>query len=129
MAMPHRGPEQPRMYRNLRVKCESNVEKLDSRFLKNKTKTFFISVANLILRFSIAQNTFQQTNKTKTNHINDNRIKFKVSLHFSEIWPIVCRSREGGDDHLLSTVAETRHELVSVSFLHIYKASNVCVPL
>ena len=35
----------------------------------------------------------------------------------------------GGDDHLLSTVAETRHELVSVSFLHIYKASNVCVPL
>ena len=35
----------------------------------------------------------------------------------------------GGDDHLLSTVAETRHELVSVSFLHIYKASNVCVSL
>ena len=35
----------------------------------------------------------------------------------------------GGDDHLLSTVAETRHELVSVSFLHIYKAGNVCVSL
>ena len=35
----------------------------------------------------------------------------------------------GGDDHLLSTVAETRHELVSVSFLHIYKASNVCPSL
>ena len=41
----------------------------------------------------------------------------------------MAAGRGGGDDHLLSTVAETRHELVSVSFLHIYKASNVCVPL
>ena len=34
----------------------------------------------------------------------------------------LARGRE--DDHLLSTGAETRHELVSVSFLHIYNAST-----
>ena len=75
--------------------CES-LRKLDLRFLSNKTETFYVSVTHLILRLAIVQNKFQQVNKTKTNHINDNRIKFKVSLHFSGIWPIVCRSREGG---------------------------------
>ena len=30
---------------------------------------------------AIVQNKFQQTNKTKINHVNDNYIKFEVSLH------------------------------------------------
>ena len=41
-----------------------------------------VSVTYFILRFAIVQNKFQQTNKTRINHINDNQIKFKVSLHF-----------------------------------------------
>ena len=41
-----------------------------------------VCVTNLILRFSIVQNKFQQTNITKINHINDNHMKFEVSLHF-----------------------------------------------
>ena len=61
--------------------CESCRE-LDLRFLKNKTETFYVSVTYLILRFAIVQNKFQQTNKTKIKHINDNHIKFEVSLHF-----------------------------------------------
>ena len=56
--------------------------KLDLRFLLNKTGTFLVSVTHLILRFAILQNKFQQTNKTKINHINDNHIKFEFSLHF-----------------------------------------------
>ena len=48
-----------------------------------------VSVTHLILRFAIVQNKFQQTNKTKINHINDNNIKFEVSLHFGGIWPTV----------------------------------------
>ena len=54
----------------------SHVEKLDLRFLQNKTETFLVSVTHLILRFTIVQNKFQQTNKNKINHINDNHIKF-----------------------------------------------------
>ena len=69
----------------------SHVEKLDLRFLQNKTETFLVSVTHLILRFTIVQNKFQQTNKTKINHINDNHIKFEVSLHFGGIWPTVRR--------------------------------------
>ena len=34
--------------------------------------------------------------KTKINHINDNHIKFDVSLHFGGIWPIVRRRDVGG---------------------------------
>ena len=60
----------------------SHVEKLDLRFLQNKTETFLVSVTHLILRFTIVQNKFKQTNKTKINHINDNHNKFEVSLHF-----------------------------------------------
>ena len=41
-----------------------------------------ISVTHLILRFDNVQNKFHQTNKTKINHINDNHIKFEVSLDF-----------------------------------------------
>ena len=48
-----------------------------------------VSVTHLILRFANVQNKFQQTNKTKINHINDNHIKFEVSLHFWWIWPTV----------------------------------------
>ena len=61
--------------------CESCRE-LDLRFLKNLKETFYVSVTHLILRFAIVQNKFQQTNKTKINHINDNHIEFEVSLHF-----------------------------------------------
>ena len=68
-----------------------HVEKLDLRFLQNKTETFLVSVTHLILRFAIVQNRFQQRNKTKINHINDNHIKFDVSLHFGGIWPTVCQ--------------------------------------
>ena len=71
----------------------SHVEKLDLRFLQNKTETFLVSVTHLILRFTIVQNKFPQTNKTKINHINDNNhIKFEVSLHFLGIWPTVRRN-------------------------------------
>ena len=69
--------------------CES-YRKLDVRFLYNETETFLVSVAHLILRFAIVQNKFQQTNKNKINHTNDNHIKFEVSLHFGGIWPTVC---------------------------------------
>ena len=52
-------------------------------------ETFFVSVTHLILRFAIVQNKFQQTNKNKINHINDDFINFEVSLHFGGIWPTV----------------------------------------
>ena len=42
--------------------------------------------------FAIVQNKLQQTNKNKINPINDNRIKFEVSLHFLGIWPTVHRA-------------------------------------
>ena len=51
-----------------------------------------VSVTHLILRFAIVQNKFQQTNENKINHINDNHIKFEVSLHFGGIWPTVRRA-------------------------------------
>ena len=54
-------------------------------------KKFYISVTHLILRLAIVQNKFQQANKTKIDHINDNCIKFEVSLHFLGIWPTVWR--------------------------------------
>ena len=50
-----------------------------------------VSVIHFILRFPFVQKKFQQTNKTKINHINDNHIKFEVSLHFWQIWPTVRR--------------------------------------
>ena len=56
--MPHRGPDQPRMLRNLRDKCVGHLEKLDLRFLKNKTETFLVSVTHLVLRFIIVQKSF-----------------------------------------------------------------------
>ena len=72
------------------MKCLSHVEKLDLRFLLNKTETFLLSVAHLILRFAIVQNRFGQTNKIKINHINGIYIKNEVSLHFKGIWTTVC---------------------------------------
>ena len=86
---PHRGPDHPRMERNLRDKCVAYVEKLQLRFWQNKTETFLVSVTHLILRFTIVQNKFKQTNENKINHINDNHIKFEVALHFLGIWPTV----------------------------------------
>ena len=50
-----------------------------------------VSVTHLILSFAIVQNKFQQTNKNNITHINDNHIKFEVSLHFWGIWPTVGR--------------------------------------
>ena len=41
---------------------------------------------------SEVQNKFQQTNRNKINLINDNYIKFEVSLHFLRIWPTVRRA-------------------------------------
>ena len=67
----------------------SHVEKLHLGFLKNKTKTVLVSVTHLILRFAIVQNKFEQTNKNRIDHINDNHIKFEVSLHFWGNWPTV----------------------------------------
>ena len=52
-----------------------------------------VSVTHLILRFAILQNNFQQTNKNKINPMNDNHIKFEVSLHFGGILPTVCQSK------------------------------------
>ena len=52
-------------------------------------------VTHLIPRFAIVQNKFQQTNKTKLNHINENHIKFTVSLHFEGIWPTVLGMARG----------------------------------
>ena len=59
-----------------------SCRKLDLRFLRNKTETYLDSVTNLILRFAIVQNKFQQTNKNKINHNDDKHVKFEVSLHF-----------------------------------------------
>ena len=67
-----------------------HVEKLDLRLFQNKTETFLVSVTHLILRFTIVQNGFEETNKIEINHINDNNVKSKVSLHFLGIWPTVC---------------------------------------
>ena len=60
--------------------------------MQNKTETFFVSVTRLNLKFDIVQNKFQQTKKTKINHINYDHIKFEVSLHFRGIWPTVCHA-------------------------------------
>ena len=56
------------------------------------TGIFWFSVTHVILKFTIVRKKFQQTNKTKINHINDNHIKFEVSLHFWGIWPTVRRA-------------------------------------
>ena len=62
--------------------CES-CRKLDLRFLSNKIDTFYVLVTHLILRLAIVQNKFQQANKTKINHINDNHVS---SLRFLYIF-------------------------------------------
>ena len=57
-----------------------------------QNRIFLVSDTHLILRFFIVQNKFQQTNKNKINRINDNYIKFEVSLHFGGIWPTVWQA-------------------------------------
>ena len=42
--------------KKLRVKCVSHEEKLDLRFLYNKTEIFLVSITPFILRFAIVQN-------------------------------------------------------------------------
>ena len=84
--------------------CES-CRKLDLRFFLYKTETNLVSVTYLILRFPVAQNKFQQTNKNEINHINDNHIKFEVSLHFLGVWPTVCHGGAVRCDVRLATAA------------------------
>ena len=54
--------------------------------------------SHLILRLAIVQNKFQQANTPKINHINNNHIKFEVSLHFLGIWPTVRSPILGSSD-------------------------------
>ena len=68
--------------------CES-CKKLDFRFSKQNRIIFGFS-HTFYSKFTIVQNKFQQTNKNKINHFNDNHIKFEVFLHFGGIWPTVC---------------------------------------
>ena len=58
-------------------------------FAKQNRNIFGFSHTFASLRFTIVQNKFWQTNKTKINHINDNHIKFEFVLHFWGIWPTV----------------------------------------
>ena len=44
----------------------------------------------MILRFPIVQNKFQHTNKYKINHINENHIKFEVSLQGNAFMTNLC---------------------------------------
>ena len=69
--------------------CEKTRFKI---FCKTKQKHFWFQSHISILRLAFVQNEFQQTKKQKikyVNHINDNQIKFEVSLHFGGIWPSV----------------------------------------
>ena len=49
--------------KNLRDKCVGHVEKLDLRFLQNKTQTFLVSATHLILRFTIYKKSFNKQTK------------------------------------------------------------------
>ena len=72
--------------------CESCRKALFKIFVK-QNGNILVSVTHLILRFAIVQNKFQQTNETKINHINDNLIKFEVSLYFGGFWPTVWHAQ------------------------------------
>jgi hypothetical protein len=48
-------------------------------------------VTHLILRLLLFKISFNKQKKTKIRHINDNHIKFEVSLHLGGIWPTVRR--------------------------------------
>ena len=78
-----------------------------------------VSVTHLILRFAIVQNKFQQTNKTKIHHINDNHFKFEVSLHFGGIGPTVCRRRR--------LVLQTCSVLMAMDMPHGGTTTRVCL--
>jgi hypothetical protein len=76
------------------ARASNNVKKTQSQmcektrfkiFCKTKQKHFWFQSHISILRLAFVQNEFQQTKKQKikyVNHINDNCIKFEVSLHF-----------------------------------------------
>ena len=100
----------------------SYVKKLDLRFLQNKTETFLFSFTHLILRFTIVQNKFQQTNKTKINHINDNHIKFEVSLHFGGICPTVRRPCAAA---AVSRMARKLKKLTNLLLLLFYSDTSI----
>ena len=85
----------------------SHVEKLDLRFLQNKTETFLVFSQTSNLRFTIVQNRFQQTNITRINHNNDNHIKFGFLYIFGRSG-LLCRL--GLESRLLlSCITYKRH--------------------
>ena len=79
------------------------------KIFAKQNRNIFGSVTHLILRFTIVPNRFWQTNKTKTNHINDNHMKFEVSLHF-------CGSG------LLCGVCS----LIEMTRINDYERTNIC---
>ena len=76
------------IYQECKETCESCRKAWFKTFV-NKRDIFLVSVTHLILRFTNVQKKFQQTNKTKINHIDDNQINFEVFLLLGGIWPIV----------------------------------------
>ena len=94
------------------ARASNNVKKTQSQmcektrfkiFCKTKKKHFWFQSHISILRLAFVQNEFQQTKKQKikyVNHINDNCIKFEVSLHFLRIWSTVghCPKAPGSTD-------------------------------
>ena len=79
------------------ARAAKNVKKPHSQMCESCRKAWFKifvkqnrNIFGFIYTFdSEVQNKFQQINKHKINQINDNHIKFEVSLHFLGIWPTV----------------------------------------
>ena len=68
----------------------SHVEKLDVRLIVSKQNRYIFGFRHTFdSEVYFVQNEFQQTKKTRINHINDNHIHFEVSLLFWGIWPTV----------------------------------------
>ena len=69
--------------------CESNLEKLDLKFWQNKAEIFLVFSHTFD---SIVQNKFQQTNKTKINHIKDNHINIRFLYIFGQSGLLCARA-------------------------------------
>ena len=99
-----------------------HVEKLDYRFLQNKTETFLVSVTHLILRFANVQNKFQQTNKTNINHLmtTTSSLRFFYILSGSGLlcatphWRLCRRRGDGGAMRVAAAALATRRSRRSV---------------
>ena len=87
-------------------------------FVKQKQKYFWfeshIWFWDLLL-YKISFN--KQTKKKKINHINDNHIKFEVSLHFLGIWPTVRHP------------TNCPNSVGNVDFRRLVWASSICYSL